>query len=390
MRHRAIRIAWVALGWCGATAYAQTVEVRRLGAPIATYGHEFTTIDGVRELSTGRVIALDSRDRAIHFIEAGLKAGRKIGRDGDGPGEFRLPTRIFAIGGDSSLVRDEARGSNYLLITGDGKTGPLIATKDSAYDAVRAGLAWATDARGGFYYGLMAATMFDSMTIMRWDRRQRRDSLGRYDPEPKSPLYTERPEVRKSPLGGFSYKPKNMPFKTYDQWAVAPDGRIAIVTSKPYRVTLRNANGSRVAGPVVPFTPIQVNDAEKAAYVKDLSKPMAGMWVERGSDKMVAAYRPPPAWLVKDLTPADWPTTLPPFLEDALRFASDGSLWVRRSVRTGTPVLHDVFDENAKLAYRIELPANRKVVGFGDGAVYLAHVDDDDLHYLEKYALPKR
>lgn len=389
MRSRRSLLALLATA-SAATASAQAVPIKKLGAPIATYDHEFTTIDGVRELSDGRVIALDSRDKAIHAINAGLSSGRKIGRDGDGPGEYRLPTKIFAIGGDTSLVRDEARGSNYLVITGDGKTGPLMATKDSAYDVLRAGIAWATDARGGFYYGLMAATMFDSMTIMRWDRRLKRDSLAKYDPEPKSPLYTERPETRKSPMGGVSFKPKNMPFKTYDQWAVSSEGRVAIVTSKPYRVTIRTVNGARVTGPIVPFTPIQVNDAEKAAYVKDLSRPMAGMWTTSRGGPMVAAYRPPPDWLVKDLTPSEWPTTMPPFLQDAVRFASDGTLWVKRAVKTGTPALFDVFDTAARLVYQVELPPRSSVVGFGAGAVYLARVDEDDLHYLEKYALPKR
>jgi hypothetical protein len=64
-------------------------------------------------------------------------------------------------------------------------------------------------------------------------------------------------------------------------------------------------------------------------------------------------------------------------------------LWVRRATRASAPPLYDAFDITAKLTYQVELPANTKLVGFGAGTVYLARVDDDGLHYLQRYLLPR-
>ena len=63
-------------------------------------------------------------------------------------------------------------------------------------------------------------------------------------------------------------------------------------------------------------------------------------------------------------------------------------LWVKRNTKAGAAPLYDVFDRAGKLAFQLELPPKTKVVGFGAGSVYLARVDDDDLHFLQRYKLP--
>jgi hypothetical protein len=37
---------------------------------------------------------------------------------------------------------------------------------------------------------------------------------------------------------------------------------------------------------------------------------------------------------------------------------------------------------------RVALPADTRLVGFGNGTVYLARSDEDDLQYLQRYRLP--
>ena len=86
--------------------------------------------------------------------------------------------------------------------------------------------------------------------------------------------------------------------------------------------------------------------------------------------------------------PPAWPPTKPAIEREAGIFASDGMLWIKRNVKAEAPIMYDVLDRAAKLAFQLELPPKRKVVGFGKGSVYLAREDDDGLHYLERYALP--
>jgi hypothetical protein len=68
--------------------------------------------------------------------------------------------------------------------------------------------------------------------------------------------------------------------------------------------------------------------------------------------------------------------------------APDGSLWTERYVLPGRAPLIDVFDRDGAKTAEIELPAKRRVVGFGAGTVYLAREDDVGLEWLERYLLP--
>jgi len=61
-------------------------------------------------------------------------------------------------------------------------------------------------------------------------------------------------------------------------------------------------------------------------------------------------------------------------------------LWVLRSRAATDPIpLIDVFDQRGSLVSQVRLPQDRRVIGFGNGVVYLAHTDSDDLQWLERY-----
>jgi len=48
----------------------------------------------------------------------------------------------------------------------------------------------------------------------------------------------------------------------------------------------------------------------------------------------------------------------------------------------------DVFDQTGRVVSRVALPAETRLIGFGNGTVYLARSDEDDLQYLQRYRLP--
>lgn len=353
---------------------------RRLGPPTATHDHAFTGIDGVRELRDGRVIVLDARDRSIHVINLRTKARKTIGRLGDGPGEFRLPQALLPIGGDTTLVEDMARSGKLLVITPAGAIGGFVSTQDTKF-GTRTFVVNAVDALGRFYennYGR------DSNSIIRWDRtRGRRETMARLSMKMVSPL------IRPSPSsGGASRRGAERsggdppPFYTVTQWAVSADGHVAIVTPEPYRVTIVSPRGARVQGPPVPFVPAPVGAAEKADYRAERQQSVPALIGTKAGT--TASY------VTVDYTePAEWPARLPAFLPKAVSYASNGTLWVKRATRSGAPALYDVFDNAGKRIYQVELPRRTTVVGFGAGTLYLARVDDDDLHYLQRYSLPR-
>jgi hypothetical protein len=363
---------------------------RKLGAPTAKLAQEFTGIDGLREMRDGRVLVLDSREKLLHLIDMKSGTGTKLGREGDGPGEFRLMMKTFSLGGDSVGISDMSRAGRLMVVRANGELGALFGMIDSSL-STRTFNPLASDNAGRFYTLDTRNPFLDSTSIVRWDVAKRsRDTVAKFMATPISPLFKEAPEVRQMNVGGnvsYSYRPGPiMPFATANQWAVAGDGRIALIYPQPYHVTIVGLDGRRVEGPNVSFVPVTVGDAEKAAFIKQMEQPNPGVrFTGRGSPPIYG-------YTARKLSPEDmppaWPPTMPAVPREAGTFASDGMLWVKRNVKSGAPILYDVFDTAAKLSFSLELPPMTKVVGFGAGSVYLARFDEDDLHYLERYALP--
>lgn len=374
--HRAI----VAALACVVIAPRAVAAQRKLAAPTATLAQEFTGIDGVRELRDGRIIVLDARERAIHVIDRSMKSGTKIGREGDGPGEFRLPRAFLALGGDTTLIDDMARFGKLLVITPAGAMGGFVSTQDNTLGS-RAFNVGAVDAVGRFYENHYAR---DSNAIVRWDRAQRRrDTVAHLSMMVVSPLVESAPvagSARRADASRSGGPPP--PFSTVSQWAVSADGHVAIVTPEPYRVTIVSPTGVRTIGQPIPVAAIAVGKAEKEEYRFERQKPVPTITFVNGAQS--SSYQKP-----RFTEPEEWPARMPAFLPNAVAYAPDGMLWVKRATRAGAPSLYDVFDATAKRVYQLELPANTTLVGFGASAVYLARVDDDGLHYLQRHALLK-
>ena len=90
-----------------------------------------------------------------------------------------------------------------------------------------------------------------------------------------------------------------------------------------------------------------------------------------------------------DMVPnQEFAATRPPFTDFTPRIDPDGTLWVERSVPTGTPGLFDLFDRQGIRRRVVALPSGRRLVAVGAGVVYLAAVDRDGVERLERYRLP--
>ena len=49
--------------------------------------------------------------------------------------------------------------------------------------------------------------------------------------------------------------------------------------------------------------------------------------------------------------------------------------------------MYDVFGPAATIIARVALPPKTRLIGFGNGTVYLVRRDADDLEYLQRYRL---
>lgn len=361
---------------------------RALAGSAGELSHAFTEISAIRELPDGRVVVLDRREARLFLAD--LRAGtvRQISRTGAGPREYTTPTFLLALPEGRSAVRDESLERLLLLGSDGAPVGTLDIVAAGRTPNVHASAARfvpaATDASGRYYHMTRplrflpngTTARVDSAAIERLDiTANRRDTAGFFPVEPVA-------AARRIPGSDLAVRPSDRvrAFHTEVQWAVAPDGRVAVVSAEPYRVTFFE-RGRRLEGPVIPYEPVRVTERDRAAWrARQAALQAVLVRDEGGANERRLMARGPAAG-----RPVDFPAQLPPFLTGALSFAPDGRLWVKRATSANAPAAYDVIDRDGRVVERVTLPGDSRIVGFGVRAVYVVRVDEDELEYLGRY-----
>ena len=354
---------------------AQTVERIRLANPTAEFPEPFSSIAGMRELSDGRVVVSDRLEKAVRILDFGSGSLREVGRVGSGPGEYQMPGTLLPLAADSTLLVDF--GNLRVIVIGP--DGRIHGSTSMQHETGRFINPQGSDAEGRIYFDDLGSysgppdVLPDSAAILRWDLvADRFDTVG----------FMPRPEVRMMSAGGGGgrYGVGRMnPLEARDAWSVAPDGSLAIARSDPFHVEWRMPDGRAARGPEVTYEPVPVTDEDKEEFANRST--MGGMYTsggEGGGSRYIRLPSPDAYEMV-------WPEVKPPFTRDGVRVTPEGEMWVRRYVTHGAPQVHDVFDGAGRRIKQVELPAGRRLVGFGDGVLYLVRVDEDDLQWVEQY-----
>ena len=98
---------------------------------------------------------------------------------------------------------------------------------------------------------------------------------------------------------------------------------------------------------------------------------------------MAAGAMPPLAFI----TPSELPDYRPAFVQGAARADLDGNLWIRTSaVRTAGVAgpIYDVVNRKGELVDRLQIPAGRKIIGFGRGGVVYMSARDEKGVWIER------
>jgi hypothetical protein len=378
-----------------ATPVAAQAPLKTLTKADVEYAEPFTAINGVRELRDGRVVVSDIREKTVQVVDLKAGSAAKIGREGSGPGEYALPARLLAMPGDTSIVYDPLN-RRFLIVGPDAKPGPFVSFENEGSGPVRVSLgARYTDARGRLYsvgpnYSLDqngASVSSDSAPILRFDRTTKKTDTLAYVLTPTTTIRTSQGGTNVSVRAGGGN-----PFAATDEWAVTADGHLAILRVKDYHVDWYAPNGQKTSGPAIAYQKIRVTDEDKK------------QWRERaasgGGTAIVMTQRVGPGGASSNAgvgaptsvqlpEPTDWPEVKPPFVGQAAVAAPNGQIWVlrTRAAADKTPT-YDVFDASGRVVSRVALPRNTRLLGFGNGTVYLARSDEDDLQYLQRYRIP--
>jgi hypothetical protein len=417
VRHVAVAVA---LAVAAPLAAQQAAQPRALPAPDATYSEPFSmvSIGGVRELSNGRVIVTDPRDKILQQIDFRGGSAVTIGREGSGPAEFGMPMRVFSAPSDTTFLFDPLN-QRFMVIDPTAKPvttfrvepeRPEPPSDSRARPVPPAGgpqrtviggtsfFARTSDAMGrlyaespGFAMGPDGRPMTsDTAALLRYDRVSGKlDTMTFVKLQPQNTQVSGGQNSMRVTVGSAN------PLTPRDEWTVFPDGKIAVVRFADYHVDWIMPNKSIVRSAPIRFTPIRVGDADKAeeealrnrARQNQMSVSMS-MGGAGGPQRSASMGPPPGAPPLEPLT--DWPDVKPPFRAGAasVQARSNGELWVRRTERAGAKgTLYDVINAQGAVSHQVRIPDGWTLVGFGNGTVYTTKLDEDDLVYLQRHRL---
>jgi hypothetical protein len=362
-----------------ASAVSSTAQARRLDLKpaSATHPEEFSTVSSTRELSDGRLLVIDGRERrivALNFVDGGVKA---VGRRGKGPGEYEFPTPFRSLGGDSSLMADPAQRRLLLL---DGDSIVDVVPPDHPVIVAGEGFAFGADAsrrihitrRAPYRDGSTVTGREDSTyhVLIPWDA-SRQDTVARTMNMPMRIERSSRPDGTISFISGQA----DGVLRVDEAVLLFRDGWLAVARLDPFRVDWRGPTGNWLRGRPLPIEPIRVTAREREAH--------QGRYGQPAPARAPGAPVPPPP------APTAYPEFLPPFVFNGLQPGPRGELLIRRqrsADRTGTDYL--VIDRRGTLVGEIMLPANETIVGAGPSALYVSVRDEDDILRIRKHPWP--
>jgi hypothetical protein len=415
-------IGLLTLTCAGTLAAQQPPATRPLGTVVASSRQEFGPLLNVRHLRNGAVLVNDLANRRVVMLDSTLTQMTVVADSTPATANAYSgrTAGLIAYRGDSTLFVDP-QSLTMLVIDPLGNVGRTMALPRSqdamvlgntlvggaAYDGK--GIVYRTMNFQGMMRGMRGAAggaphapqMPDSTPIVRVDLATRTvDTLAQIRiPQLKM-------DMQRDENGRVSISTIANPLPVVDDWAVLADGSIALLRGSDYHVDFIRPDGTRESGAKIPFEWRRLSDEDKVAFMDSVKvqreRMMAQMSAqdsarsstERGArtmsaapgggggDRMTITMGAPGGGggggamvmgprNMQFIPPDELPDYQPVFFAGAARADADGNLWVRTTptkAHPGGPV-YDVVDAKGVLVDRVQVPADRQVVGFGAGGI---------------------
>lgn len=340
----------------------------------AVFPAVFSGVHGIRELSDGRLLVADNREKTLRIVDWATRRAVPVGRVGDGPGEYRGLSQLVALGGDSTILIDGgARRWQILERDRFVSTVPIASVLGlSRFNSEVLGAVWnqtvllyaARPSKGDpqrALYTQLPQHAESLLLVLAHLNRERVDTVAALRGRPWGLTHVLR--------DGTRFALQN-PLQVAEQALQFTDGWIAIVRRDPYRVDWRRPDGSMVRGRAVAETAV-------AASVPERRFAAARVWPDM----------PPPRPRLDEFP--EWPRLVPPFTEDALFALPGGQIAVERMPTSVEPgARYDVFSRGGELIARILLPDGERLALFGHSGLYTLVEDGDGVLRLVRRAVP--
>ncbi|MDB4887181.1 MAG: hypothetical protein JWN79_2619 [Gemmatimonadetes bacterium] len=406
----------------GSAAAQQRPAARPLGPALAT-SEPLVALSAVRALPGGRVLVNDPGSRRVLLLDSMLKVLRVVADSTPSTANAygARPGGLLAYRGDSSLFVDPASLS-MLVIDPEGQIARVMAAPrpNDVFFLVGGPLGNpGFDARGRLIYRTLARNFGgappqpgqpmpaqpDSSPLVRFDLATRTLDTAAFirTPAPRmNVVQTER---------GMSVSMVINPMTVMDDWAVLPDGSLAIMRGRDYHLDVIATDGTRTAGETLAFDWQRLGDDDKVRILDSARTAMeavrargAGVSLNGAPSGVVGAGggerimitttvdgpggarttiggAPPAGATLPPLVfvqPSELPDYRPAFSGGAMRGDREGRVWVRTiptKPLAGGPE-YDVIARDGRLVERVAIPAGTTIVGFGEGGIVFLGVRD--------------
>lgn len=400
--------------------------IRPLGPITATSGESFGVLAGIRSLPGGRLLVNDMRGRRVVMLDSALSPIAVVADSTSATGTAYASrfAGILAYRGDSTLFVDP-QSLSMLVIDPAGKISRVMSIPRSQDAmALTGGMLGgaAFDGRSGIIYRgggamRMNRTMGpggpsshapppeqpDTAAVVRIDLASRKLDTVTFVKIPKFNM-----QITQDDKGQMTITREINPLPTVDEWAMMPDGSVAILRGRDYHIDWLRPDGTRSASPKIPFDWQRLTDEDKVAFIDSVKAARARMLAADSAATAGGAARPDGAprgdgavamggavstvtsmrvggpggsvttssgpGNVEFVRPDELPDYRPAFFAGALRVDDAGNLWIRTTAMPTEQgaVVHDVVNGRGELVDRVQVPGGRTIVGFGtDGSVYL-------------------
>lgn len=301
----------------GAPATVKLPELWRVGGDSEDEADLFGVIVDIDIDANGEVYLLDSQLSEVKIYSKDGEFLRSIGREGEGPGEFRRPVAMFFTA-DGKVAVVQMMPGKIVLLSKDGKPQgdfPLPAAPDGGFQLVQS-----ADARGGNIVLFMGRQKFDQ-EAKKWSRDSFLTAVTADGKQTASYCNKENVIDMAAPVLD------DAAWDTFERrWEVGPDGKVYAATKYgAYEITVWDK-----AGKVEKVITREYKHLPRTAREKDvMTKAMAFY------SKMIPNCK----------------TTINDMAKDIQYFSvrDDGALWVMtssgdRNLAKGTMGTFDVFN----------------------------------------------
>jgi hypothetical protein len=302
-------------------------ELWRLGGDSESEEEFFGVISDIDIDEAGQVYLLDSQLNEAKIYTKDGEFVRSIGREGEGPGEFRRPSAMFFTKKDVAII--QMMPGKIVLLTKDGKPAgdyPIPQAPDGGFQLIQGG-----EARGGNVVLFMGRQQFDQ-AAGKWSRTSflaSVDAAGKQLAE-----YTSKENVITMAAATMD----DASWDTFERrWELGADGKVYSCNSyADYQITVYDKSGK-----VDKMITREYKHLARTAEEKDFMNRMFSHWA-----KMIPNCKVVINPMDKDI--------------ENIYLRDDGSLWVlssagARNLPKGTLGVFDVFNPEGQFVKQVTL-----------------------------------